>query len=100
MAHERLIDKNTPPSDAAMIELIGPSFADAWLELRCFLVETYDVVPVLQCSGPRYGWNLQHRKGGRPLCEMYPERDSFTAKLTKEKSFTARAPGERRKLRR
>jgi hypothetical protein len=79
MAHERLIDKNVPPSDAEMIDVIGPALAEAWSGLRRFLVETYEVAPVLQCGGPRYGWNLQHRKGGRPLCEMYPERGSFTA---------------------
>lgn len=79
MAHERLIDKNAPPSDAYMLEVIGPSLAEAWTRLRTFLTETYEVEPVLQCGGPKYGWNLQHRKGGRPLCEMYPEHDSFTA---------------------
>jgi hypothetical protein len=79
MAHERLIDKNVPPSDAEMIDAIGPALAEAWSGLRRFLVETYEVAPVLQCGGPRYGWNLQHRQGGRPLCEMYPERGSFTA---------------------
>lgn len=30
-------------------------------------------------GGKKYGWNLQHRIGGRPLCEMYPEHGSFTA---------------------
>ena len=79
MAHERLIDKKMPPSDADMIDVIGPPLAEAWTALRRFLIETYDVVPILQCGGPRYGWNLQHRKGGRPLCEMYPEFGSFTA---------------------
>jgi hypothetical protein len=79
MAHERLIDKNNPPSDEDMLEVIGPSLADAWMHLRLFLTETYEIEPVLQCGGPKYGWNLQHRKGGRPLCEMYPEHGSFTA---------------------
>lgn len=79
MAHERLIDKNAPPSEDDMLAVIGPPFAAAWTELRRFLAETYAVVPVLQCGGPRYGWNLQHRKGSRPLCELYPEYGSFTA---------------------
>jgi hypothetical protein len=47
--------------------------------LRCFLVETYDIVPTFNSGGKKYGWNLQHRAGGRPLCEMYPEYGSFTA---------------------
>jgi hypothetical protein len=79
MASIRLIDKDAPPSDADMIDVIGQSLADGWVELRRFLVETYDIEPFLQYGGKRYGWNLQHRKGGRPLCEIYPERGSFTA---------------------
>src|SRR5512143_2509653 len=79
MAHERLTDRTAPPSDADMIDVIGPPLADVWTELRRFLVETYDVVPVLQFAGKRFGWNIQHRKGGRPLCEIYPECNSFVA---------------------
>lgn len=79
MANERLIDKHNPPSDDDMINVIGSPLADAWIRLRVFLSETYEIEPVLQCGGPKYGWNLQYRKGGRPLCEMYPEHGSFTA---------------------
>lgn len=79
MAYERLIDKNAQPSDADMVDVIGAPLADAWTALRRFLVETYQIEPVMNFGGPRYGWNIQHRKGGRPLCEMYPECGSFTA---------------------
>src|SRR5512147_1703969 len=78
MAYERLIEKAAQPSDEEMVRVIGPPLAEAWSELRRFLVETYEIVPILQYGGKRYGWNLQHRKGGRPLCEMYPECGSFT----------------------
>jgi hypothetical protein len=76
--YERLTDKNACPSDADMINVIGQPLTGAWTSLRHFLVETYDIAPLLQYGGMRYGWSLQHRKGGRPLCEMYPERGSFT----------------------
>lgn len=79
MANERLIDKNAQPADADMLAVIGAPLAGAWSELRRFLAETYEIVPVLQYGGARYGWCLQHRKGGRPLCDMFPECDSFTA---------------------
>jgi hypothetical protein len=79
MAHERLIDKEAQPSDADMVDVIGPPLSDAWSELRRFLVETYNIVPILQYAGKRYGWNIQHRMGGRPLCEIYPECGSSTA---------------------
>ena len=77
--HERMLDKTTQPSDAEMLNAIGPALADSWSALRRFLVETYAIVPVFNSGGKKYGWNLQHRAGGRPLCEMYPEYGSFTA---------------------
>ncbi len=79
MPYERLVDRNDVPTDEEMVAAIGMPLADAWIKLRRFLVETYQIESYLQFGGPRYGWNLQHRKGGRPLCEMYPERGSFTA---------------------
>lgn len=89
--HERMMDKTTPPSDADMINTIGQPLADAWTVLRRFLVETYAVVPTLDPGGKKYGWNLQHRAGGRPLCEMYPERGSFTALVVLGKRELERA---------
>lgn len=91
MAYERLIDKNAPPSDAEMVNVIGAPLAEAWTELRRFLVETYAIEPLLQYGGARYGWNLQHRKGGRPLCEMYPEHGAFTALVVLGKQELAQA---------
>jgi hypothetical protein len=79
MAYERLIEKEPQPSDEEMIAVIGAPLADGWTRLRRFLVETYEIEPYVQYGGKRYGWNIQHRKGGRPLCEMYPEHGSFTA---------------------
>ena len=77
--HERMTDKTTQPSDEEMIQAVGEPLAGAWTGLRRFLVETYDIAPVFNSGGKKYGWNLQHRIGSRPLCEMYPEHGSFTA---------------------
>lgn len=77
--HERMMDKNTQPTDADMIDTIGQPIARAWTGLRSFLFETYDIAPVFNSGGKKYGWNLQYRLSGRPLCEMYPEKGSFTA---------------------
>jgi Protein of unknown function (DUF3788) len=77
--HERMMDKTAQPTDADMIDVIGGPIAEAWTSLRSFLVETYAIAPIFNSGGQRYGWNLQHRLGGRPLCEMYPENGSFTA---------------------
>lgn len=77
--HERMMDEATQPSDADMINWIGPRIAEQWITLRQFLAQTYDIAPIFNSGGKRYGWNLQYRIGGRPLCEMYPEQGSFTA---------------------
>jgi hypothetical protein len=79
MAHERMLDRSRQPSEEEMLQVIGQPLADAWTGLRRFLMETYDITPVYNDGGKTYGWNLQHRKGSRPLCEMYPEYGSFTA---------------------
>jgi hypothetical protein len=76
--HERMMDKTTQPSDVEMTQWIGLPLAEEWTALRKFLEATYAIDPVFNPGGKRYGWNLQYRKGGRPLCEMYPERGSFT----------------------
>lgn len=82
--YERMLDKTTPPSDADMLAVIGSApasapIAEAWTALRRFLVETYAITPALDSGGKKYGWNLQHRAGSKPLCELYPENGSFTA---------------------
>jgi hypothetical protein len=77
--HERMMDKSAQPSDEDMINWIGQPLAQEWIALRQFLADTYDIVPIFNPGGKRYGWNLQYRIGGRPLCEMYPEHSSFTA---------------------
>jgi hypothetical protein len=76
--HERMTDISAQPSDEEMVEAIGQPIADAWVALRHFLMETYNITPIFNSGGKKYGWNLQHRIGGRPLCEMYPEYGSFT----------------------
>lgn len=76
--YERMMDKSTQPSDQDMITWIGQPLAADWESLRQFLTESYDILPIFNSGGKKYGWNLQYRKGGRPLCEMYPEHGSFT----------------------
>jgi hypothetical protein len=78
MVNERLLDPSVAPSDQGMIEALGQPLAPAWEHLRRFMLETYDLQPLLRYGGKKYGWALQYKKGGRPLCEMYPEYGSFT----------------------
>jgi hypothetical protein len=76
---ERFKIKDPMPTDADMVDAIGAPLSDAWTALRRFLVETYQIEPFVQYAGPRYGWNIQHRRGGRPLAELYPQCGAFQA---------------------
>jgi len=91
--HERMLDKSSQPSDYDMLNTIGQPIAAAWSALRRFLVDTYSITPTFNSGGKKYGWNLQHRVGGRPLCEMYPETGSFTALVVLGKSELEQALG-------
>lgn len=73
------MDRSTQPSDEDTVNWIGQPVATEWTALRRFVEETYHIAPIFNPGGKRYGWNLQYRTGGRPLCEMYPEHGSFTA---------------------
>ena len=76
--HERMLDKSKQPSFEEMNDWIGQPLATEWSTLRIFLEETYHINPIFNDGGKKYGWNLQYRISKRPLCEMYPERGSFT----------------------
>ena len=72
--HERMTDKTTQPSDADMINVIGPPIADAWTSLRCFLMETYDIVPTFNSGGQRYGWNFSTVSAGGHYAKCIPKK--------------------------
>lgn len=76
--HERMMDKSAQPTDEDMLNWIRQPLAEEWTALRSFLMETYAIIPIFNPGGKRYGWSLQYRMGGRPLCDMYPENGSFT----------------------
>ena len=77
MAYERMIDKSVEPTDAEMEAWVGVALPQ-WRALRAYLEEAYGIASETACGGPRYGWSVRYRKGGRPLCELYPEREAFT----------------------
>ncbi len=78
MANERLLDKTRQPSEEEMAESTG-ELSDTWKSLRAFIEANYGIEPLVKFGGKKYGWLVNYRKGGRPLCDLYPEQGSFTA---------------------
>jgi hypothetical protein len=79
MAYERMLDKTSQPNETEILDYITQPVSECWTALRRFLQQTYQVEPTLKFGGAKYGWQMAFRKGGRPLCDLYPENGTFTA---------------------
>lgn len=93
MAYERMSDKTHTPAEDEILATIGQP-AGCWTALSRFLVATYQIEGVLKIGSPKYGWFLSFRKGGRPLCDMFPEHGAFTALVVLGGKETAQARAE------
>jgi hypothetical protein len=79
MAYERMLDKTHRPGEAEILNCIGQPVNESWTALHAFLKDAYQVEPEFKFGGSKYGWVFSYRKGGRPLCDLFPESGSFTA---------------------
>ncbi len=77
MAHERMLDKATVPTDAQMLAWTAGAAAH-WQALRDEAEERFGMPPEVSFGGAKYGWQIRYRKGGRTLCTLFPERDAVT----------------------
>ena len=69
----RMTDKACEPTEEEMLSFIGEQTKEAWLEIRQFLEDRYDLVPETIFYGAKYGWTIRYRKGGKTLCSLFPE---------------------------
>ncbi|MFQ5761995.1 MAG: DUF3788 domain-containing protein [Candidatus Bathyarchaeia archaeon] len=74
----RITDKTHKPTEDEIISFIGARAKGAWLEIRHFLEDRYDLVPETVFYGAKYGWTIRYRKGGKTLCSLFPEEGGFT----------------------
>ncbi len=93
MAFERMGNKNHMPTEEEILAAIGQP-AGCWTALRRYLAETYQIEGDLKIGSEKYGWFLSFRKGGRPLCELFPEKGAFTALVVLGGKETAQARAE------
>lgn len=77
MNEGRLLDKEHPPTLDEMAQTVGQALA-VWQELRRYVETSYDLAPEVIYGGRKYGWQLHYRKGGRTLCDLYPETNALT----------------------
>lgn len=74
MERERMIDGAHKPSDEEIATFIGGKAGKAWLELRNFVRDHYEIEPEKMFGGAKHGWEIRYRRGGRTLCSITPEK--------------------------
>jgi hypothetical protein len=86
-----MTDKTRKPTEEEMVGFIGERAKEAWLEIRRFLEDLYDLVPETIFYGAKYGWTIRYRKGGKTLCSLFPEKGRFTVLIVLGKKESEKA---------
>jgi len=95
---QRIRDKTHKPSEAEMVKFIGDQAKPAWLELRRFIEDNYDVPSETIFYGVTYGWTVRFRKSGKTLCSFFPEKSGFTVLVTLGRKESEKALSKRDEL--
>ena len=71
--YQRMMDGTHAPSEREMADFVGEPARGAWVKLRRFLEENYDIVPEMMFD-KKHGWDVRYRKSGRTLITLTPEK--------------------------
>ena len=94
----RMTDKTREPTAEEMLSFMGERAKEAWLEIRRFIEDRYDLVPETTFYGTKYGWTIRYRKGGKTLCSLFPEKGGFTVLIVLGKKESKKALSIRNEL--
>jgi hypothetical protein len=86
-----MTDKAHKPTEEEIVSFIGEPAKEAWLEIRQFLEDHYDITPETIFYGTKYGWTIRYRKSGKTLCSLFPEKGGFTVLITLSKKESEKA---------
>jgi hypothetical protein len=70
----RMIDKAHKPTEEEILSFIGEQAKEAWLEIKQFIENQFDVKPETLFYGIKYGWTIRYRKSSKTLCSLFPEK--------------------------
>ncbi len=80
MRHDRLLNKDSVPTDREIIDTIGDS-SDLWSFLHEFISKSYDFNRELAFFSKNYGWTVRYRKHRKTLISCFPEDGAFSVLL-------------------
>jgi len=76
-----LVDGKHQPSAREVRSALGDTKGEMWDALVRFVTDEYGAKGELVFGGAKYGWEMNFRKGGRPLVSMFPGRNTFTVQI-------------------
>ena len=76
-----LVDGKHKPSAREIRTVLGTTKGEMWDALVRFVSDEHGAKGELVFGGAKYGWELNFRKGGRPLVSMFPGRNTFTVQI-------------------
>jgi hypothetical protein len=68
-----MMDGTRAPTDQEITDFIGEPAKGAWVKLRDFLREKYDIVPEM-IFDRKQGWDVRYPKSGKTLVTLTPEK--------------------------
>ena len=90
MAVGYFLDKTVEPSQDEIDATLGAS-ASLWHALLDFIETSFAIPGIFSCAGPKYGWNLWYKKGGKALVTLFPQKDYFVAQVVLGKEQVEKA---------
>jgi len=71
--YQRMMDGTHKPVEKEITDFIGEPAKGAWVKLRRFLKENYDILPEMMFD-KKHGWDVRYRKSGKTLITLTPEK--------------------------
>jgi len=96
--YQRMVDGAHTPTEREITDFTGEPARGAWVELRRFLEENYDITPEMIFSGAKHGWDVRYRKSGKTLVTLTPEKGAVRILIVLGKEESEKALSMRNEL--
>ncbi len=95
--YQRMMDGTHIPLEPEMANFIGEPAQGAWVKLRKFLKENYDIEPEMMYD-KKHGWDVRYRKSGKTLITLTPEKGAIRILLVLGREESEKALSMRNEL--
>jgi hypothetical protein len=95
--YQRMMDGTHTPSEKEIVDFIGEPARGAWVKLRRFLKENYDIKPEM-IFDRKSGWDVRYSKSGKTLVTLTPEKGAVRILIVLGREESGKALSMRNEL--